>query len=52
MLFQFRITHSEFLIYKKKVSLSTEIKAFGTYTAEVKFLAGVSEKITVEVIEG
>ena len=37
---------------KKKVSLSTEIKAFGTYTAEVKFLAGVSEKITVEVIEG
>jgi len=37
---------------KKKVSLSSEIKAFGTYAAEVKFLAGVSEKITVEVIEG
>lgn len=37
---------------KKKVSLSTEIKTFGTYTAEVKFLAGVSEKVTVEVTEG
>ena len=36
---------------KKKVSLSAEIKTFGTYTAEVKFLAGVSEKVTVEVTE-
>ncbi len=36
---------------KKKVSLDTEIKAFGTYSAEVKFMAGVSEKITVEVVE-
>ncbi len=36
---------------KKKVSLDTEIKSFGTYTAEVKFLAGISEKITVEVTE-
>ena len=36
---------------KKKVSLNTEIKSFGTYTAEVKFLAGISEKITVEVTE-
>ncbi|MCH5192401.1 MAG: 50S ribosomal protein L9 [Oscillospiraceae bacterium] len=36
---------------KKKVSLSSEIKSFGTYTAEVKFLAGISEKITVEVTE-
>lgn len=36
---------------KKKVSLDSEIKAFGTYTAEVKFMAGVSEKITVEVTE-
>ena len=38
-------------IDKKKVSLSTEIKAFGTYTAELKFHAGISEKITVEVVE-
>ena len=36
---------------KKKISLSSEIKTFGTYTAEVKFLAGISEKITVEVTE-
>ncbi len=36
---------------KKKVSLDTEIKAFGTYSAEIKFMAGVSEKITVEVVE-
>lgn len=36
---------------KKKVALSSEIKAFGTYTAEIKFMAGVSEKITVEVTE-
>lgn len=36
---------------KKKISLSTEIKAFGTYTAELKFHPGISEKITVEVVE-
>ncbi len=36
---------------KKKVSLDSEIKAFGTYTAEVKFMAGISEKVTVEVTE-
>ena len=39
------------MVDKKKVSLSTEIKAFGTYTAEVKFMAGISEKVTVEVVE-
>ena len=39
-------------VEKKKVSLNSEIKAFGTYTAEIKFLAGISEKITVDVIEG
>lgn len=36
---------------KKKVSLAADIKTFGTYTAEVKFLAGITEKITVEVTE-
>ncbi len=36
---------------KKKVSLSSEIKTFGTFSAEIKFLAGISEKITVEVTE-
>lgn len=38
-------------IDKKKISLSSEIKAFGTYTAELKFFAGISEKITVDVVE-
>lgn len=38
-------------VEKKKVSLNSEIKAFGTYTAEVRFMAGVSEKLTVEVVE-
>ena len=37
---------------KKKISLSTDIKSFGTYSAEVKLYQGVSEKIDVEVIEG
>lgn len=36
---------------KKKITLSSEIKTFGTYTAEIKFHAGVTEKITVEVVE-
>ncbi|MDE6596298.1 MAG: 50S ribosomal protein L9 [Oscillospiraceae bacterium] len=39
------------MVDKKKISLDTEIKSFGTYTAEVKFLAGISEKVTVEVTE-
>lgn len=38
-------------IDKKKVSLSSDIKSFGTYTAELKFFAGISEKITVDVVE-
>ena len=38
-------------IDKKKISLSNEIKSFGTYTAELKFHAGISEKITVDVVE-
>ena len=38
-------------VEKKKISLSSEIKAFGTYTAEIKLLAGISQKITVEVVE-
>lgn len=37
---------------KKKISLSTDIKSFGTYSAVVKLFNGVSEKIDVEVIEG
>lgn len=37
---------------KKKISLSSEIKNFGTYSAVIKFYAGISEKIDIEVIEG
>ena len=36
---------------KKKITLNTDIKAFGSYTAEIKFYAGISEKIDVEVTE-
>ena len=37
---------------KKKISLSSDIKNFGTYTATVKFYTGISEKVDVEVVEG
>lgn len=36
---------------KKKVSLKNDIKNFGTYTADVKFMTGISAEITVEVTE-
>lgn len=36
---------------KKKVSLSSEIKAFGTYSAEIKLYQGVSAEISVKVTE-
>ncbi len=38
-------------IDKKKITLSTEIKAFGSFTAELKFYNGISSKITVAVVE-
>lgn len=38
-------------IDKKKISLKTEIKNFGTYEADIKLYAGISAKITVEVSE-
>ncbi len=37
---------------KKKISLSTDIKNFGSYTANVKLYNGISETIDVEVAEG
>lgn len=37
---------------KKKITLSADIKNFGTYSAVIKLYNGVSEKIDVEVIEG
>ncbi len=39
-------------VEKKKISLSSDIKNFGSYSATVKFHTGISEKIDVEVVEG
>lgn len=39
-------------IDKKKISLKSDIKNFGTYEAVIKLYAGISTKITAEVIEG
>ncbi|MDE6518856.1 MAG: 50S ribosomal protein L9 [Ruminococcus sp.] len=39
-------------IDKKKVTLSSEIKNFGSYSATIKFYTGISEKIDIEVVEG
>ena len=36
---------------KKKLSLESDIKAFGTYSAEIRLMAGISQKITVHVKE-
>lgn len=38
-------------VEKKKIALNSEIKAFGGYCAEVKLHPGISEKITVNVVE-
>ena len=37
---------------KKKITLGTDIKNFGSYTAVVKLYNGISEKIDIEVDEG
>ena len=37
---------------KKKITLSTDIKNFGSYTASVKLYNGIAETIDVEVSEG
>ena len=36
---------------KKKISVA-DIKAFGTFTAEVKLYTGISADVSVEVVEG
>lgn len=36
---------------KKKVALKGEIKAFGTFTADVKLYSGINAEMTVEVVE-
>ena len=37
---------------KKKITLSTDIKSFCSYTAAIKLYNGISETIDVEVVEG
>lgn len=37
---------------KKKISLSTDIKNFGSYNAVIKLYNGISEKVDIEVNEG
>lgn len=37
---------------KKKITLNTDIKNFGSYKAVIKFYTGISESIDVEVVEG
>lgn len=39
------------VVDKKKISLSSDIKAFGDYTATVKMTQGVSCTVTVKVVE-
>lgn len=39
-------------IDKKKITLSSDIKNFGSYNALIKLYNGISEKIDIEVIEG
>ena len=36
---------------KKKVSLKSDIKGFGTFTADIKLYAGISASVSVEVGE-
>lgn len=38
-------------IEKKKISLNTEIKNFGSFKASVKFYAGISEDLDIEVVK-
>ena len=38
-------------IDKKKVGLKSEIKAFGTFSADVKLYNGINAEMTVEVVE-
>lgn len=36
---------------KKKISLNSDIKAFGTFSAEIRLYTGISATVTVEVVE-
>ncbi len=39
-------------VEKKKISLKTDIKNFGSYEAEIRLYAGITAKVTIEVVEG
>ena len=36
---------------KKKVGLKSEIKAFGTFSADIKLYTGINAEMTIEVVE-
>ena len=38
-------------IDKKKVSLKSDIKTFGTFEADIKLYAGINAKLTIEIVE-
>ena len=38
-------------IDKRKISLESDIKAFGTYSADIKLHQGITAKISVKVVE-
>ncbi|MBE6842066.1 MAG: 50S ribosomal protein L9 [Ruminococcus sp.] len=38
-------------IDKKKISLKSDIKSFGTYEADIKLYAGINAKMTIDVTE-
>ncbi len=38
-------------IEKKKINLNSDLKAFGDYSAEIKFSYGISCKIKIKIIE-
>lgn len=38
-------------IDKKKISLKSEIKNFGTYESDIKLYAGINATVTIEVVE-
>ena len=42
---------NSFKIEKKKISLKLEIKAFGSYEADIRLYKGINAKITAQVLE-
>lgn len=38
-------------IDKKKISLKSDIKTYGTFEADVKLYAGINAKLTIEIVE-